>query len=202
MTVYKNIAIDLPGSRELAELNGIIEDLKWVEDACAKIVDLWKDPERDTLLLEGMSAAALVRYFRCFSSGVRPRLPSEIVEDIPDEWRKTHQYYKNVRDKHVAHSVNLFEENAVTTMVPEIDLSSFRVEALGFSYQRLSPLERSDAENLRSLAEGVRRDLEEKKETEKGELLRKVQEVPVEELAAKNLFAMRWPRPGDESKRR
>lgn len=27
MTVYKNIALDLPGSRELAELNGIIEDL-------------------------------------------------------------------------------------------------------------------------------------------------------------------------------
>jgi hypothetical protein len=202
MTVYKNIAIDLPGSRELAELDGIIEDLKWVEDACSKLVDLWKDQQRDTLLLEGLSAAALVRYFRCFSSGVRPRLPSEIIESAPGEWRKAHQYYKDVRDKHVAHSVNLLEENVVTATVPESDLSSFKVEALGFYHLHLSPLEASDAENLRGLAQGVRLGLEEKKEAEVSELLMKVREVPIEDLVAKDLFAMRWPQLGDESKRR
>ena len=202
MTVYKNIAISLPGSRELAELGGIIEDLKWVEDACTKLVDLWKDPQRDALLLEGMSAAALVRDFRCFSSGVRPRLPSEIVEKAPDAWRKAHQYYKDVRDKHVAHSVNLLEENAITATVPESDPSSFEVEVLGFYHQRISPLGLSDAENLRSLAEGVRLGLEEKKETEMGELLKKIQEVPVEDLATKDLFAMKSPQLGDERKRR
>jgi hypothetical protein len=202
MTVYKNVAIDLPGSRELAELGGIIEDLKWVEEACVKLADLWKDPERDALLLEGMSVAALVRYFRCFSSGVRPKLPSEIVENAPDEWSKAHQYYKDVRNKHVAHSVNLLEENVITAAIPESDYPNFKVESLGFYHQRLSPMGPSDVENLRSLAEGVRHGLEEKKDAEMGELLKKVQEVPIEDLVAKDLIAMRQLQLGDESKRR
>ena len=54
--------------------------------------------------------AALVKYVRCFTSGKRFGLNENIFLGIEGDPVGAHRFFKNMRDKHVAHSVNPFEE--------------------------------------------------------------------------------------------
>ncbi len=47
---------------------------------------------------------------RCFGSGQRARLEPSIYTHLSGDPIGTHQYYKDTRDKHLAHPVNAFEE--------------------------------------------------------------------------------------------
>ena len=62
-------------------------------------------------LVEPLSIAATVMYSRPFSGGVRHRLGEEDLKILSSEQRASHHYLRAYRDKHVAHSVNAFEEN-------------------------------------------------------------------------------------------
>lgn len=54
--------------------------------------------------------AAFTSYGRCFGSGIRPGLNSDIVARLSDELKQRHQQVKDLRDKWVAHSVNHFDD--------------------------------------------------------------------------------------------
>jgi hypothetical protein len=53
-----------------------------------------------------------VKYVRCFTTGKRFGLDLSVFDDS-DGARDTHQYFKDMRDKHVVHSVNPFEDASV-----------------------------------------------------------------------------------------
>ena len=71
----------------------------------------------DPVIWEALSAAAVVRYARCFNSGKRDRLKHDLFNAAPQHVKEAHEYFIAVRSKHVAHSVNVFEENDVTVTV-------------------------------------------------------------------------------------
>lgn len=70
---------------------------------------LWSESSSETadiLLLDALSTAAVVRYCRCFTSGVRARLS---IDDLPTATSveiELHMHIKGVRDRHVSHAVN------------------------------------------------------------------------------------------------
>ncbi|MER6663197.1 hypothetical protein ABT256_01505 [Amycolatopsis japonica] len=71
------------------------------------------DPQGDSgIVIRGLWAAALVAYKRCFSDGKRSFLSDTDVESLPlqGEVVEWHRFLKQMRDKHIAHSVNPFEE--------------------------------------------------------------------------------------------
>jgi hypothetical protein len=73
----------------------------------------WVDlqiPEAERLA-EPLSIAAVVMYSRPFMGGVRLRLGENDLKGLTTEQRAAHEHLRAYRDKHVAHSVNVFEEN-------------------------------------------------------------------------------------------
>lgn len=66
---------------------------------------------------EALSTAASVAYARCFSSGVRDSLSQDDPTLADPELRTLHEFLMEFRNKHVAHSVNPFEQNSVTVHI-------------------------------------------------------------------------------------
>lgn len=65
--------------------------------------------------------AALVAYARCFHRGKRRWLNESIFEGQDEDMLVWHRYFKNTRDKHVAHSVNPFESYVTFAYVADLD---------------------------------------------------------------------------------
>ena len=65
----------------------------------------------DWNLVDPLSTAVLVRYSRLFVTGVRARLGEEALQTLSGPQREKHIRLRAFRDKHIAHSVNAFEDN-------------------------------------------------------------------------------------------
>ena len=124
-------------AREYADLLSVCNDLNVVLGTTDRLLqELAKaDHERDKLLLRAYWSAATVAYMCCFGSGKRRRLDPSVFDSLPGG-ADAHQHIKDTRDKHVAHSVNAFEEVIVgfvlgaapTTSAQGVaDLSIFRI---------------------------------------------------------------------------
>lgn len=71
---------------------------------------------------ESLWNAALMSFFRCFGSGVRTKLSKNIFRVLPGEPIKFFDYLKDLRDKHVAHSVSQLDiVRVVATIDPKAE---------------------------------------------------------------------------------
>lgn len=95
---------------EFEDLHGISRDLEMARKLCLIAKDLGNDDANKEVAVDGLLSAALIRYMRCFSSGVRSHLKSEDMEELGDEVIEAHNFLKDFRDKHLAHSVNHYED--------------------------------------------------------------------------------------------
>lgn len=102
--------VDFPEAKRLADIASILRDLQATRETCNRVMQLLDESDQDPILLEGLWSAALVRYVRCFASGKRYGLSEDVFEGLQVDPVGTHQWYKNLRDKHVAHSVNPYEQ--------------------------------------------------------------------------------------------
>jgi hypothetical protein len=110
--VAKNVyvEIDIPEAATLAGYTGIESDLLTAREFARLLAEYEKKPP-DWSLADPLTTATLVRYARPFASGVRIPLGDEALATLNPEQRAKHDWFKAVRDKHIAHSVNAFEEN-------------------------------------------------------------------------------------------
>ena len=102
---------------ELGELYGVEQDLEAAKNYCERLKRELSDfASADWVLVEALSEAAIIRYARCFTTGSRINLDPALLEP---EARKVHDWFWNLRSKHIAHSVNEFENWSVTVHVVE-----------------------------------------------------------------------------------
>ncbi len=122
-------------AKKLAELVSIRQDLTFVMEATKHLSKLMRENSEDHIQIRCLWSAALVAYIRCFTSGTRFGLNKDIFSTT-DGGETTHQYFKDIRDKHIAHSVNPFEEVQVGLVLSEhseedfsgvVKLSAFRL---------------------------------------------------------------------------
>lgn len=118
----------------LAGWYAVAYDLQHVLAATNLLHGLLQQPERDDTIVRSLWSSALVSYVRCFGSGRRAPLNSEIYGGLGGDPIGTHQYYKDTRDKHIAHPVNAFEEVRVGLLANDSGeivgmghLASFRI---------------------------------------------------------------------------
>lgn len=118
----------------LAGWYAVAYDLQHVISATKALVILLKQPETDVTIVRSLWSSALISYVRCFGSGRRARVEPSIYTHLPGDAVGTHQYYKDTRDKHIAHPVNAFEEVRVGIATGELGepigighLAAFRV---------------------------------------------------------------------------
>jgi hypothetical protein len=152
------------GADRLASLAGIKSDLDAVLGYCQRMMERYAGQHLkqspfdiigftthvDFIDWEALSTAACVAYARCFVSGVRQSLDATLLEVAEAGLRDTHEFVMHLRNKHVAHSVNSFEENSVTVHVEDSFQSSTEIRSAiprhnrqaGLSFEMPGRLER------------------------------------------------------------
>jgi len=100
-------------AQRLADLGAILQDLKFTMATCLRLEKFLKEGSDDSLLIESLWTSALIRYARCFATGKRFGLDEKVFDGLEGEPIKTHKFYIDLRSKHIAHSVNPFEQMEV-----------------------------------------------------------------------------------------
>lgn len=136
--------VEFEVARELADAVSIGQDLDFVIEALTRLNQLLDEAsEPDGVLSQAYWSAALVAYVRCFSSGKRSAIDTSVFDGVrgPNHTAgEVHVHFKNMRDKHVAHSVNPFEQVAVALMLSAEPSEKREVQGVGTLYMRwLSP---------------------------------------------------------------
>ena len=106
-------------ARTFAALHLILEDLEFAEE-CLRAADNLGIPDGSNLNSKALIFSGVVVYARCFKSGVRALtlVPGDLTaKGAPFDY-DIHQYLIALRDKHIAHSVNDFEQcDAIAVMI-------------------------------------------------------------------------------------
>lgn len=91
----------------MADLKAICVDLRLAKSLCGEALAL---PEEKAIAIDGLVTAAVIRYVRCFqSTGHRVSLSKDDISGLSANELAAHDYYYNLRNKHIAHSVNEYE---------------------------------------------------------------------------------------------
>jgi hypothetical protein len=113
--------------KKLADLAAIIQDFRAIMQTCSRIKNLLDENSKDHILLESLWVSALIKYARCFATGKRFGLSKDIYQNLQGEPLKAHQFYIDLRNKHIAHSVNPFEQMEVGFVLSSVDEPDKRI---------------------------------------------------------------------------
>ena len=86
---------------------------------------------------EAITTGAIVKYCRCFTTGVRFGLKHTDIVNIGEDLLQKHDYFKALRDKSIAHPVNPFDESYVTVSITVKDGESSLGQKLHAGHTRL-----------------------------------------------------------------
>ncbi len=111
---YRIVIVETKSSAELRDLASFRHDLELAKVYADAFFEHVSDDKlqdaRDPLV--GLWNAAVVAYGRAFNSGVRNSARVS-TEKLDDEEMKFHKYFLDLRNKHVAHAVNGYEDTTV-----------------------------------------------------------------------------------------
>lgn len=163
MPEYK---LSLSGADRLTSLIGIKSDLESVLAYCDRMIEHYagvhlKKSHFDVVGFttkvnfvdwEALSTAAAISYARCFVSGVRKSLDDTLLIGADAELKSTHEFILHYRNKHVAHSVNNFEENYITVQIEDSFQTSAEIVSVVPHHERQSGLSFGEPVKLKNLA--------------------------------------------------
>jgi hypothetical protein len=180
MATYTYVDLTILEGARLADLNGISVDLR---DACKMAKSLKNElnsKKPNWQLVEPYSIAISVKYSRAFVTGVRERLGTQDLSALSPSQREAHERLRAYRDKHVAHSVNAYEEN-----LPRANYCAERVQqdgitAISCSHGRVASLSQVDLDNVIEITTLLHRHVESLMVQEKENLLGIVRAMPLE----------------------
>jgi hypothetical protein len=162
-----------------------MQDLGWVIEACDRLLARIDNLAGNTVELEALESAAIVRYARCFATGVRTafRLDRIWIERLPAELQAAHDLTYARREKHIAHSVNDWELNEVTAQlrIDEAD-GTKEVVAVSVRHHRAIGLARNGIDALRELAQAMRDLIKVEFDAERARVLPIARAIPMDEL--------------------
>lgn len=119
--------VDFDEAKMLADFGAIAQDLGSIMEICSRLKKMLKEGVQDNLLVESFWTTALIKYARCFKSGKRFGLNESLLNGLKGEPHKVHKIYLDMRDKHIAHSVNPFEQMQVGLVLSPEDSNEKKV---------------------------------------------------------------------------
>jgi hypothetical protein len=147
--------LDTPAATRLADLVSVLDDLTYCADCCVRLEGILKDGPEDVLLQRALWISALVAYARCFASGVRVGIAPDVYREVDGDPLSAHQAHMDMRNKHIAHSVNAFEQVKVGVVLAPLSADKRGVEGvarLSMAFQHGSA---DVVEQLRLLAQAA-----------------------------------------------
>lgn len=178
------VDLQIPEAKRLADLGGILFDLQRAREFATLLGQELLSSTTNRQLIEPLSVAAVMMYCRPFSGGVRLRLVEDDLEGLTPQQRESHEYLCAYRDKHVAHSVNVFEEN-----IPRANYCVERVREEGitgiaYGSGRIVGLSGSEADAIIELATVLEKHVKTLINAEQQRLLPIVRSMPLEKVLA------------------
>ena len=174
--------VDFPEAQRLADLASISQDLKAAIDTCSRLAELLREDSKDGVLIDSLWTTALIRYARCFASGKRYGLGEEILADLPGDPIGAHRWYKNLRDKHIAHSVNPFENVLVGAVLAPQDSAEKGVIGVSILVGRHMVADIAGVEQLGRLCTILGRKIAELIKDSKEKVLQIAKAMPIDEI--------------------
>lgn len=194
----------IPEAQWLSDLSGIDADLEAVVRICTRCEKLMKGAHQptqgddlswwgETQALGDLTFAAVVRYGRTFGSGVRKGVPPEWIPLLPKHVQVSHAYFKALRDKYIAHSVNQLEDNQVFVILTPQFAEDQEPTHITVDRGYLNGLDLTDLRRLASLAEGLRKFVADAIETETSKLLAIARSMPLDKVRARSTASVPIP---------
>jgi hypothetical protein len=150
------VDVDSPQAEQWADMYSIARDLDSAIQVCGRLIELL--PSNDQILIESLWTSALIKYARCFSEGKRFGLPIDVFDGLEGDPKGTHQYYIDMRNKHLAHSVNPFEQVKIGLVLSDPKVARKIVGTVQFSQFHISAKE-DGVRTLRSLCSVLKKKL-------------------------------------------
>ncbi|MBP9144028.1 MAG: hypothetical protein KBI44_06065 [Thermoanaerobaculia bacterium] len=165
----------------LADLAGAKYDLETTIGFCKQLEAVDPQSPKGYVLVDALSTAIAIRYSRCFTSGVRPRLDAGVVKALPGDLRAIHDFLRVIRDKYAAHSVNALEENHVTVHVREAP-GQPAIGGIGTLQARTLVFSGENAARVRELCQAVAIAVEALMKEQQAVVKQQIGSMPVEEV--------------------
>jgi len=129
----------------------LMRDLKHVIQCCEAIIEVLKSPVDKFYVLQALSDSAVIGYRRCFNSsnGVRVSLR---IRGWTDADRLSHEFFLDYGNRHVAHSINDFEQSYAYVYVSENSDGSLARGSIGGGGLFRGGLSSVEADQLKELA--------------------------------------------------
>lgn len=175
----------------IADRISIRADLVLTEAICHLLIKALRAEPNDSVLVEALWSAALVRYSRCFTSGKREPLDPNMLSHLPGDPMGTHAYYKNQRDKLIAHSVNSFEEVTIGVVLED----NSRVVGVAEFQARLISTNENGVMQLAALARELRSKIEPLIEDGKTRVMEEAKSLAPTELSKLDRLRYTAPEP-------
>jgi hypothetical protein len=173
-----------PEAARLADLSGIRDDLESVLSHCSELEKQIDKNWREFVVWDALASHAVILYARCFASGLRERLQHELMDKAPPDLASAHDFFINLRNKHIAHSVNAFEENVAVVCVRMDGREPQQVESVRIQSRRFMAVEAAQVRLLRALAEWLRKQVEQAYEDEYRRVLALAAALPLHDIVA------------------
>ena len=94
------------------DIHGWLQDIRSAHELASRLSHEFSAESPDQALLDALSTAAIVRYCRCFTSGIRARLSIEELSTASPTDIDLHEKIRGTRDWHIAHPINEQEVHA------------------------------------------------------------------------------------------
>jgi hypothetical protein len=187
MATYRYVDVDLDDARLLADLNGTRLDLKSVLSLAKYLQDRFSAGDLGLEIVDAFSTAILVRYSRPFMKGVREQLGENILQDLTEPQRKLHEKFIAWRNKHIAHSVNPFEDNRVVAYFNEETVLTEGIQSISVQQNGLLGLGAQDLAEIQEVTTALLGLLNTRIESETAKLLEIVRRMRIDEVLARGV---------------
>ncbi len=195
----------VPQAKWLSDLTGVQSDLNAVARICERVQsDAGKfkfEPSvnvvammDERMLAADLVCAAIVRFMRTHGTGVRSGIPAAWLDELPIDLVTAHSYFKNLRDKFIAHSVNPLEDNQVFAWVKGYGTSGAQVTHVNASPGRYLP-GADDAALLGRLANSLLARVNQEIEAESARLLEIARRLSIDEVCKRGMEELPIPEP-------
>lgn len=172
-------------THRLADMAGVLIDLRMTAGTTAQLSRRSKQERFDMLVLEAMQDSALIHYGRCFIGGIRTAflIPRAWISDLQPDLRQGHRDFLDLRNKHIAHSVNDWEINTPVARVRiDRETQSLIVHQVTVSKSRVVMLASDSLDKLWRLAKTLADRVEEEIKREQARVLEYAKTIPEKEL--------------------
>ncbi len=179
------VELDIPEVNKLADLTGVRRDLEAAQQFAIRLRELRGQEQYDSLLVDALTTAVLVRYARAFGEGVRHplnKLDQQILESLSEDQREKHEELRKYRDCHIAHSVNSFEENIPIARYWVETVQQDGIEAIECNSVSVIGMSVGDVEDVVEITSILLSRLDERLKDEKANLLKLVRQIPIDKI--------------------